>query len=238
MKTYILTDLTRFSKPDKVCIALIDPMNGQCFRPIPYLTSKACAKLGIQPGAKIIGELDLKRNNSRPHVEDASYGKLKFGGPSTAKEFRDVLEMTLSPNVSEGFGVSLDQKQKHIPDETPALKSILTIKAQPNQIQIHEDQYKPGKIKLSFQDSSGHHFPYLSITDRGFYDFAEKHQNDSQLINVQRLLASQDEIYLRVGLGRSFEVDDGRKGCWLQVNGIYSFPNYRKEIRQYGNRDQ
>jgi len=234
MKTYILTDLTRFKKGNpNVCIAVIDPQNGQCLRPMPYLTEKACAKLDIQPGAKIVGELNLKGNNSKPHVEDASYGKLSFGGPSTAKEFREVLEMTLSPSVSDGLGVSFVEKQKHIPDETPAQKSILTVKTHPNQIRIHEDQFSPGKIKLSFQDSSGHHFPYLSITDRGFYDFAEKHQNDSELSKVQRLLASQEEIYLRIGLSRSFKSDDGRRGCWLQVNGIYSFPYYPKEIRQY-----
>lgn len=234
MKTYILTDLTRFKKGNPhVCVAVIDPINGQCLRPMPYLTGEACAKLDIQPGGKIVGELTLKRNNLRPHVEDASYGKLKFGGPSTASEFRDVLEMTLSPSISEGFGVSFVERQKHIPDETPALKSILTIKVQPNQIRIHEDRFSPGKIKLSFQDSSGQQFQYLSITDRGFFDFAEKHQKDSELAKVQRLISSQEEVYLRVGLSRSFEAADGRKGCWLQVNGIYSFPEYPKEIRQY-----
>jgi len=189
--------------------------------------------LDIQPGAKIIGNINLKKNNPIPHIEDSTYGDLKFGGPSTAEEFRTVLDMTLDSSVSEGFGVTFDHNQKHIPDEKPAQKSIITIKAHPNQIHIHEDQYKAGKIKLRFQDSSGHHFQYLSITDRGFYDFAEKHQHDSELAKVQRLISSQDEIYLRIGLSRSFEVPDGRKGCWLQVNGIYSFPDYPKEIRQY-----
>lgn len=234
MKTYILTDLTRFKKGNpNVCVAVIDPENGQCLRPMPYLSVDSCAKLNVQPGAKIVGEITLKRSNSKPHVEDASYGKLKFGGPSTADEFREVLEMTLSPSVSEGFGVSFDEKQKHIPEETPAEKSILTIKVQPSQVRILEDQFSSGKIKLSFWDSSGRHFQYLPITDRGFYDFAERHQNDAELSKVQRLISGQAEIYLRIGLSRSYEAPDGRKGCWLQVNGIYSFPDYPKEIRQY-----
>jgi len=226
--------ITRFKKGNRnVCVAVIDPQNGQCLRPMPYLTIDSCAKLNVQPGAKIVGVITLKRNSSKPHVEDASYGKLKFGGPSTATEFRDVLEMTLSTSISEGFGVSFEEKQKYIPDETPAEKSILTIKVQPNQVRIHEDQYSPGKIKLSFSDSSGHYFQYLSITDRGFYDFAQKHQNDSELAKVQRLIANQEEIYLRIGLSRSYVAPNGRKGCWLQVNGIYSFPEYPKDIRQY-----
>lgn len=233
MKTYILTDLTRFSKPDKVCIALVDPETGQCFRPIPYLTSKACSDLDIQPGAKILGKLTLRKDRQAPHIEDANYGDLKFAGPSTTQEFRGILEKTLSPSISEGFGVSFEANQKHIPDDTPAGSSILTIKVNPSAITIHEDQYNRGKIKLSFQDASGHQFRYLSITDRGFYDFAQQHQNDSELEKVQGLLQSQEEIFLRIGLSRSFKANDGREGCWIQVNGIYSFPEYPKKIRQY-----
>lgn len=233
MKTYILTDLTRFSKPDKVCIALVDPEFGQCFRPLPYLTSKACSDLDIQPGAKISGQLTLRDDRQAPHIEDSRYGDLKFAGPSTAQEFRDILEKTLSPSIAEGFGVPFEANQKHIPDDTPAQSSILTIKVNPNEITIHEDQYNPGKIKLSFRDASGHQFRYLSITDRGFYDFAQQHQNDSELEKVQRLLQSQEEIFLRIGLSRSFKAKDGREGCWVQVNGIYSFPDYPREIRQY-----
>lgn len=233
MKTYILTDLTRFSKPDKVCIALVDPETSQCFRPIPYLTSKACADLNIQPGAKILGQLTLRTDRQAPHIEDSNYRELKFAGPSLAQDFREILEKTLSSSISEGFGVSFDDNQKHIPKDTPARSSILTIKVAPNAITIHEDQYKPGKIKLTFRDASGHQFRYLSITDRGFYDFAQQHQNDSELQKVQRLLQCQEEIYLRIGLSRSFKAQDGREGCWVQVNGIYSFPDYPKEIRQY-----
>lgn len=233
MKIYILTDLTRFSKPDKVCIALIDPSNGQCFRPMPYLASDVCSKLNFQPGAKILGVVNLKRNNVRPHIEDATYGELKFGGPSTAAEFREVLQMSISPSVAEGFGVTFKPKQKHIPNDTPALRSIITIKAKPDQIRIHEDEYASGKIKLSFKDSNGLHYQYLSITDRGFHDFAQKHQNNSELDKVQEHISDQEEIYLRIGLSRSHKVSDGRIGCWLQVNGIYSFPDYPKEIRQY-----
>jgi len=100
-------------------------------------------------------------------------------------------------------------------------------------VSILEDQFKPGKIKLSFTDASGRNFRYLAITDRGFFDFAEKHQQDSEMDKLRRFLRDQDEIYLRIGLSRSFAAQDGRKGCWLQVNGLYSFPDYPKEIRQH-----
>lgn len=141
--------------------------------------------------------------------------------------------MSLSPSVAEGFGATFKPKQKYIPDDTPALRSIITIKAKPDQIRIHADEYAPGKIKLSFKDSSDLHYQYLSITDRGFHDFAQKHQNNSELEKVQKHISDQEEIYLRIGLSRSHKAPDGRIGYWLQVNGLYSFPDYPKEIRQY-----
>jgi hypothetical protein len=38
-RTIIVTDLTRFSNKDIVRTSGIDPGNGECIRPIPYLPS-------------------------------------------------------------------------------------------------------------------------------------------------------------------------------------------------------
>ena len=73
---------------------------------------------------------------------------------------------------------------------------------------------------------------YLSITDRGFFDYAQKHQADGKLNELQRFIRSQNEVYLRIGVGRQFKSGD-RDGYWLQVNGIYTFPNFLDEIRSY-----
>ncbi len=51
MRKIIITDLTRFSTDEKVCIAGIDINTGECLRPMPYLKSNRCAELNIQPGA-------------------------------------------------------------------------------------------------------------------------------------------------------------------------------------------
>jgi hypothetical protein len=77
-------------------------------------------------------------------------------------------------------------------------------------------------------------FRYLSITDRGFYDYASKHQLDGEIHRINAYLQSQEELYLRVGVGRQWKVGD-RDGYWLQVNGIYTFPDYLEEVRTYGN---
>ena len=135
--------------------------------------------------------------------------------------------------MSEGFEVEFDSGQKHILVQQNPCRSIVTITIAPNQLSIHEDRYKPGKIKASFTDGAGQKFSYLSITDRGFHDYAKSHQNDGKLNEVANFIQGQDELFLRVGLSRRHQSPDGRDGYWLQVNGIYTFPYFYEEIRSY-----
>jgi len=232
MRKVIITDLTRFSTDERVCTAAVDMNTGECIRPIPYLLTSRCAELNIQPGSILEGDFDFKRDAENPHIEDAFHKNLQFLGPSTTEEFKEVLDNTLSNSVSAGFGITFAEGQKHIPVGEVATCSIITIKVTPDNFQIFEDQYKAGKIKASFTDNNGDSYRYLSITDRGFYDYAMNHQNDGKLDEVQRFIASQQEVYLRVGVGRRWAVGE-RDGYWLQVNGIYTFPDFLEEIRSY-----
>ena len=232
MRKIIITDLTRFATPDKVCIAAIDMDTGECLRPIPYLDSAQVKQLNIHPGAIIEGNITLNSNTTNPHIEDASYTKLKYLGAVSSEEFKSILNKTLSNSVASGFGVSFSDHQKHIPYGIHATCSIITIRISPSLLEIHEDTYKPGKIKASFTDEAGHSFHYLSITDRGFFDFAKGHQDDGELRKVQEFVLAQKEVYLRIGVGRRWSIGD-RDGYWLQVNGIYTFPDFLKEIRTY-----
>jgi len=222
----------RFSKLDKVCTAVIDMKTGRCLRPMPYLKSQTVKKLKIHPGAILEGEITLNQGVENPHIEDASHKDLKYVGPASGEEFKSILERTLSNSVTSGFGVPFAAGQKHIPAGQKAACSIITIKVSPSKLSIHEDQFNPGRIKVSFTDGADQSYRYLSITDRGFFDYAKKHQDDGQLTTVQKFISTQKEIYLRIGVGRIWE-SGGKKGYWLQVNGIYTFPEFLKEIRSY-----
>lgn len=232
MGKYIVTDLTRFSTRENVCTAVIDLATGECLRPMPYLKGDVVEKLNIHPGAILEGEITLRQGVENPHIEDASYNNLKYTGPATGDGFKSILDQTLCDSIASGFGISFATGQKHIPAGNKATCSIVTIKVLPSALSIHEDQYKPGKIKASFTDGAGHAYRYLSITDRGFFDYAQKHQNDGQLGVVQKFISTQQEIYLRIGVSRQWKVGD-RDGYWLQVNGIYTFPEFLEEIRTY-----
>lgn len=228
----IITDLTRFANQNIVCIAGINPTTNECIRPMPYLSTSECHRLNILPGAILSGKF-TQIPCTDPHTEDRNYqGRLRFKGPCSAEAFSTVLKASESPNTEEGFSVEIPHGQKYIPDTTPPQKSIITLSVEPCEFRIVPDSYKPGKIKVIFSDKSGREFRYLAITDLGFYSYAESNRGDD-FSNLNSFIHSQSEIYVRLGLGRVYKSPDGRNGFWMQVNGIYTFPEYLGEIRCY-----
>lgn len=230
----IVTDLTRFHKPEIVCTAGIDEDSGECIRPMPYLALAECQRLNVLPGAKLSGDFTPSPDRTGPHQEDYLYKKLKFLGPSISSEFKNALRKGLYESVEEGFEVTLNDNQKHIPVDLEVQRSIITVRISPSEIVIKEDSYKPGKIKLNFRDLSGRKFRYISITDIGFHEYALQHHSLNELRKVNSMIKAQEEVYLRIGLSREYQSPhDDRYGYWLQVNGIYTFPDYIEEIRCY-----
>jgi hypothetical protein len=228
----IITDLTRFTRQDIVCIAGINPDTNECIRPLPYLATTECRRLNILPGAKLEGNF-VSMLCSAPHTEDRNYrGSLTFNGPCSTEEFKSVLMATECPSVQEGFSVAIPFGQKHIPIDNPPQKSIITISVNPRDLNIVPDSFNPGKIKIIFTDSSGQEFRYLAITDLGFYNYAENNRGDN-FTSLNHFIHSQSEVFIRIGLSREYASPDGRNGYWLQANGVYFFPEYFEEIRCY-----
>jgi hypothetical protein len=232
MSKIIITDLTRFSQPIDVCTAGTDVSSNVCIRPMPYLKMAKCVALGILPGAILSGDFKPRSGLTGPHQEDAEYSNLKFVGACTSDEFKAALTAGLFKSVEEGFEIKLGNAQKHIPIGHHVKRSIITLAVNPKSIAIVEDGYKPGKIRIHFVDSSGRQFRYLSITDLGFHRYAERHYADKDLPSLNAFISNQSEAYLRIGLSRAHDIR-GTNGYWMQANGIYTFPDFVKEIRSY-----
>lgn len=230
-RSIIVTDLTRFTNGQTVCVAGTDTVTGQCIRPMPYLAVAICQKLQILPGAILTGTFTPRNNLIGPHQEDEGHENLKFHGACTSEQFKLALESGLFNSIGEGFEIDLADNQKHIPLDHDLWRSIITIRVDPINIDLAENVFKPGRIKLHLIDSSGHSFRYLPITDLGFYRHAMAHQEAGDLESLNEFIHKQEEVYLRIGLSRNW---DQRPGYWLQVNGIYTFPEYHQELRSYG----
>ncbi len=228
----IITDLTRFTNKDIVCIAGVNPASNECVRPMPYIQKASCQELNILPGAIIEGDF-APCDCTPPHMEDRNRSRLKFRGPCSSEEFKRLLKNTSFNSVEEGFGISLAYGQKHVPYDTPPNVSIITLSLNPNQLDIVKDHYKRGKLRVNFTDQAGKSFRFLSITDLGFFEYAERHAAEDTVDELNDFIHAQEELYIRLGLGRVHQSADGRNGFWLQVNGIYTFPEYFEEIRCY-----
>lgn len=233
MQRIIVTDLTRFSNQQSVCIAGININTKQCIRPMPYLPISECQRLKILPGTILLGKFSPVSQVIGPHQEDMYHDQLHFEGLCSTDEFRMALDAGLFNSLEEGFEIALAHNQKHIPLGHPLGRSIITIKANPQSIEVIEDSYKPGKIKLHFKDLSGRYYRYIRITDLGFHTYAEEHYKSNDLAKLNAFIKNQSEVYLRIGLSRSWN-NGTVDGYWIQINGIYTFPEYHKAIRNYG----
>jgi hypothetical protein len=130
-------------------------------------------------------------------------------------------------DVATGFEIN-GPVNKFLPADHPVMWSLITIQVDPTGVEVVEDTFKPGKIKLHFRDGQGNSFRFTPITDLGFYQFAQNHHDRRDLATVNQFLWKQSEVFLRLGLGREYQ---GK--FWIQANGIYTFPDYIAEIRSY-----
>src|SRR4030043_1014889 len=231
----IVTDLTRFAKDDIICIAGIDAKSKQCIRLLPYLPKAECKRLKLLPGAILEGKFTRPKRVDKPHTENMKYDELSFKGPFTSEEFESVLKATTYTSINEGFDDKVPIGTKVIPHDDPSSRSIITLKLKPAQIEIVRNAFDPKSLRLKIRDNDGRRYVYLSITDLGFHNLAVSKQKDPDYTDeLNEYIRSQKKVYLRIGLGRRYKnPSDGRDGFWIQVNGIYTFPELMTKIRTY-----
>lgn len=233
-RTIILTDLTRFSNPAILCSAGIDTASGDCIRPKPYFKYVICKSLQVQPGHVVTGFFTPTQDRSRPHQEDYEYKDLHFHQPCSSEEFKRVLNMSLYPSIAEGLEIDLEPGKRCVPVSHTGPRSLITIKINPSEAEIVHDTHKPEKLKLNFCDASGKRYHTIPITDLGYHDYAVQHHAKDDIAAMNQIIHWQDELYLRIGLSRVFQPSpDQQGGYWLQVNGIYTFPDYNKTVQRY-----
>lgn len=233
----IVTDLTRFQNKELLCLAGLTEDGQQCIRPLSankpgYLPFALCKKLNILPGTILEGTFTKPQHIDVPHVEDRHYSNLKAVGTVDSAEFQSILEKSSTTSIQSGFGCRSKPTDKVL--TTPPTKSIITLKLNPKQFQVVQIKFGKETIKAHLTDRDGINLSFLPITDLGFY--VNVGQSETRKISAKEItefIQGQDVLYVRLGLGRKHKSQDGREGYWMQVNGIYTFPNYQKIVRSY-----
>jgi hypothetical protein len=234
MERIIVTDLTRFNNRELLCMAGVTKDGQTCIRPMRperpgYLGYKECMEHNLLPGTILTGVFTPAQNAAAPHIEDNTWSELAVAGACTSDEFERVLQASLSPSLAAGFGVPINDK---VITATP-VRSIVTLQVRPDQFSISAG-YNANTIKAHLTDSTGLRLRYLAVTDLGFYDYVGNLATQRVTIDqINNFIAEQERLYLRVGLSRPYTSPDGRTGYWIQVNGIYTFPNYQAILRKY-----
>lgn len=239
----IVTDLTRFTNPDIVCLAGIDPQTGQCVRPmlengtkLDYFTFKEVKGQGVIPGSCLEGNFIPVVGAHRPHIEDhRSRGDVYVIESASGADFEAVLERTAHTSVLGAFGAR--PNNRCYPRAAPPATSIATLRLDSPSTQfklVMDEKYDAPKFKAHVTDAEGFELSWLPVTDLGFTDhIAKVRAEDPALVKLNAFLRSQRKLYLRIGLSRSYAAGPERDGYWVQLNGIYSFPNFRKDLRIY-----
>lgn len=220
----IVTDLTKFNNPECRCVAGLTP-TGTCYRPTSnYFTLQECAQLNILPGAVLRGDFTILNNAEVPHTEDCSRENVSNAGNYSTANFKQLLVNDCSGSVEDGFDADLSDYRKCIPQDSPPDRSIITVKANSVRSCWFNISDFNGKLCFTFRDESNDSYSYMPIADLGIRKYFESYEGDDVEAHLNRFIHAQEEVYLRVGVGRCFTIGE-RTGFWLQMNGIYTFPN-------------
>ncbi len=234
-RSIIITDLTRMQE-GRVCIAGYDE-KGNCIRPVlppPGIHESTLYSGGhpeIIPFAVV--EFDLLQYLPQPpHTEDWRYNpaSVKFIERLDENRKRAVLIQTLFESVSAIFEVPILSDYGYYIREGQGPRSLGTIRPQEFKRATHEKSPEgKWKYRVNFVDGNGVSY-WLTVTDlawRYYNDRQREEGRTSEQISLDLTsVLKRSEVFLRIGLARGWEKFPDR--CFLQVTGVYTFPDYLK----------
>jgi len=237
-KTLVITDVTQMptdrNRGNEVCVVGIDD-EGRSVRPVceggflkDYLYDIR-QKVVVRHGAKV--EFDLFPIAIKPpHIEDVGFKPMSVisKGLCSSTHWESVLQKSAFSSVSEIYGGFLMESGWVKPGAQ--IRSIATLSmASIVDIELTGRSFKP---RITFVDRSECRFN-LPVSDLTLWDYAYSlvKKQGCTPEEVKDELVSQlkgaNRLYLRIGLARPWvrDKDEGAR-CWLQITGVYTFPDY------------
>ncbi|MDP2661981.1 MAG: hypothetical protein Q8R28_14745 [Dehalococcoidia bacterium] len=231
-KTLHITDLTKMGG-DRVCFAGLDK-EGLCVRPVlrEHVRLQHLYKgdqLVVRPRARVSFELYPCRIEP-PHIEDRSFEhrSMTLEGISDNLEWESALKNNLFSSVEAIFEGHLQQR-RWAPAGAPTRSLGTLAQISVDRLKLEERDSKV-EYRLSFVDASGVSYKNIAITDLVFRRFCDREieQEGSPLRAARKtsLLLGRMRLYLRIGLARPWASSGQTPVCWMQINGIHTFPDY------------
>jgi hypothetical protein len=229
-----ITDLTRM-QGDRVCVGGYLP-DDTCVRPVFRSGGlkegwlQARGEVIIRPFAVVEFEFKEKRGQA-PHLEDRVIDPVyrMRRGMLPPRERHALLQRIKDPSVGEIFGASIYQEPGWYVLAGQGNRSLGTIV--PSEIVGAAYTLKAAggwNYRLGFVDAMGEEYR-LSVSDLAFRYFldslriGEKMDPDEAAQSVNAALQGA-HVFLRIGLARGWDKYPDR--CFLQITGVYSFPDY------------
>lgn len=234
----LITDLTAMGG-DRVCIAGID-REWNTIRPVfpwPDIPTRRVLRHGrqvlIRPRAVVAMQLEPLANLEAPHIEDFLWTQphnTRFVELLDEKRWLRALQGMAERCESPLFGTSLlrlGRNLKRVVLPGKAKYSLATLRCgRKSALHIREKESGGFRFSLSFLDDRDEAYQNIPVTDLALREWAYaglRREADARALahELTASLNAADEVHLRLGLGREYE---GK--YWLQVNGIYSFPDW------------
>ena len=227
-----ITDVTLMWE-DMVCIAGVT-QDLRCIRPVAdggvriwslYKSKKPI----IYPGSKVW--MDFSESEiSPPHIEDRTFDPLSVEHKDSfsQRHWETLLRKISFGSVQDVFDGNLKERRVQPGADTRSLGTIKNIDIQNISV---ERRYDRPTVRMDFEDESGElheRFPVNDLAFRGLFDeLAGQHTSEQRAAEtLLDRIRDADRVYLRVGLARPTEIGDYEKACWVQVTGVYTFPDY------------
>jgi hypothetical protein len=232
MKTrLIITDLTRMYHQN-VCIAGYTRSH-ECIRPvstgggIPETTLFRDHQAILYPFVEIELEL-IKPKSEKPHSEDYTYNPWSLRSVGEVQDREEVLGWSLFDSVEAIFEQEIHTDLGYYVLACQGPRSLGSIKP----AGVLEVKYAPGAegnwdYRLGFIDQKGTSYR-LKIVDLTWQYYCDSLRDESTAPKEIADRITKDfakrHIYLRIGLSRGWNKFPER--CYLQITGIYTFPDY------------
>jgi hypothetical protein len=230
----IITDLTKM-KGNRICIAGYQE-NLKCIRPViaggldkHWLRENQ--QFAIHPFAIVEFDMLEKGNPKRPHTEDQTLASLYRAKLRVLD--RDQQETFLSKvddlKVENIFGAPICFGPGYYIREGEGERSLGTI-GSPN---IKEIYYDSDNYRIAFIDAANKGYT-LTVTDLLFRNYLDYMQYRRRMTPIEASMNLKEKLqrsrlFFRIGLARGDWIKfPGR--CYLQITGVYSFPNYLDDL--------